>query len=157
MMEVLNLLLTTSQFLQNSSNSSKNLQKSSRMSPKVKFSISLHVSRRSIRSEPCCNHSSEIMSLKLALLGYTTQKIQLYGEIIESLILTCLLHIRLSIYHLHNSTWGLVHLSLELGSLNPCRCFWCPRGAGGQRLRLWTYDEEWASATTKFICTSSCI
>ena len=46
MMEVLNLLLTTSQFLQNSS---KNLQKSS----KIEVSNFLHVSRRSIRSEPC--------------------------------------------------------------------------------------------------------
>ena len=46
-------LLTTSQFLQNSS---KNLQKSSRMSPKIlknQILQFLHVSRRSIRSEPC--------------------------------------------------------------------------------------------------------
>ena len=55
-MEVLNLL-TMNQFLENSS---KDLQNSSRMSPKIlknspkiKFSISLHISRNSIRSEPC--------------------------------------------------------------------------------------------------------
>ena len=51
------LLLITNQFIQNSS---KINQKSSRMSPKIlisllkiKFSISFHVTRNSIRSEPC--------------------------------------------------------------------------------------------------------
>ena len=55
-MEVLNLL-TTNQFLQTSS---KNLQQSSIISPKIlrnvskfQFSISLHVRRNSVRSEPC--------------------------------------------------------------------------------------------------------
>ena len=55
-MEVFNLL-TTNQFLQSSS---KSLQKSSIISPKIltnvskfRFSISLHVRRNCVRSEPC--------------------------------------------------------------------------------------------------------
>ena len=73
-MEVLNLL-TTNLFLQNSS---KNLQKSSIMSPKIlknppkiKFFISLHVNRNSIRSEPCYSAVfSPLEQLEILFLGH---------------------------------------------------------------------------------------
>ena len=47
-------LLTRNQFFQNFQ---KNLQKSSKKSPKIKFSVFLHVSRISIRSEPCYTYT----------------------------------------------------------------------------------------------------
>ena len=54
LMEVLNLL-TTNQFLQNSSNFSKNLQKSSRMSPKILKNQILHFPSMSAAGLLCPN------------------------------------------------------------------------------------------------------